>query len=167
MNVSSTIGEFSGEYVWLSNFYPTPVRYEGITYPSSEHAYQAAKVLDPNERKQVLRLTAAQAKRWGKMKEQQKAVQEDWIGVKLSVMHDILCAKFEDPILRRKLLETGSSVLVEGNTWHDRFWGVHGGKGFNHLGRLLMNLRAELARAEADGMAGLGSPVDPGDAGRF
>ena len=33
---------------------------------------------------------------------------------------------------------------MEGNTWGDRFWGVDGGEGENHLGGLLMKIRLEL-----------------------
>lgn len=35
-------------YHKLSNFYETPVDYQGLRYPSSEHAYQATKY---NEKK--------------------------------------------------------------------------------------------------------------------
>ena len=34
--------------------------------------------------------------------------------------------------------------LVEGNDWHDRFWGVCRGQGKNHLGKLLMRVRESL-----------------------
>ena len=40
------INEFQGKYRFLSNFYPCDIVYEGIQYPSTEHAYQAAKTLD-------------------------------------------------------------------------------------------------------------------------
>lgn len=47
------------------------------------------------------------------------------------------------------LLSTGEATLVEGNRHHDQHWGIcvckrHHGQGENHLGRLLMALRAEL-----------------------
>lgn len=34
----------------------------------------------------------------------------------------------------------------EGNTWGDKFWGVCDGEGENHLGKLLMEVRAELTK---------------------
>lgn len=45
------------------------------------------------------------------------------------------------------LIATGDAILREGNHWGDRFWGVDArtGEGENHLGRLLMELRAEIA----------------------
>jgi len=50
--------------------------------------------------------------------------------------------------LRILLLDTGDRELVEGNTWDDRFWGVCEGVGENHLGRLLMKIRAELREGQ-------------------
>ena len=73
----------------------------------------------------------------------------DWDARKLTIMHNLLVHKFEEnPDLVPKLLDTGGAVLVEGNTWHDNFWGscicprCSGERGRNHLGRLLMQLRA-------------------------
>ena len=54
-----------------------------------------------------------------------------------------LRAKFADEQLRALLLSTGDARLVENNK-HDSYWGIGDGHGANHLGRLLMKLRAEL-----------------------
>jgi len=48
------------------------------------------------------------------------------------------------PTMTKALLSTGEVELIEGNYWHDRFWGVCQGQGENHLGRLLMQIRSEL-----------------------
>ena len=40
------IDSFSGEYDFLSNFYSQEITYDGIKYPTNEHAFQAAKTLD-------------------------------------------------------------------------------------------------------------------------
>lgn len=53
------------------------------------------------------------------------------------------CRSYDD--LKAKLLETGDAELVESNWWHDYFWGVCNGRGENHLGKILMKIRAELA----------------------
>lgn len=44
------IDEFTGDYMFLSNFSRWPCYYDGIIYPTSEHAFQAAKSLDYGER---------------------------------------------------------------------------------------------------------------------
>ena len=138
----SEIREFSGDHRFLSNFQPVDVEYEGITYPSVEHAYQAAKTLDPEER-EIIRScgSASIAKKLGR----HVRVREDWEDIKISVMTELVYGKFlarED--LARKLLDTNDAMLIEGNWWGDRFWGVCNGVGYNHLGQILMAVRKSL-----------------------
>ncbi|MHB2019734.1 MAG: NADAR family protein [Candidatus Xenobia bacterium] len=135
------IDRFDGPHAFLSNFYPSPVTWDGITFPTVEHAFQAAKCV---EREDQLAIAAAatpgKAKKLGK-----KAwMRENWQDERLGVMEALLCQKFDNEELAQRLLETGGADLVEGNTWGDRFWGVDGGEGKNHLGRLLMRIRTEL-----------------------
>ncbi|MCY8564311.1 NADAR family protein [Bacillus sonorensis] len=57
-------------------------------------------------------------------------------------------AKFEqNDHLINKLLQTGESILIEGNTWGDKIWGVCNGVGENKLGKILMKVRNELKEA--------------------
>jgi hypothetical protein len=74
-------------------------------------------------------------------------MREDWDLVKVKVMEAIVRAKFEDPELATRLLATGDAELEEGNSWGDRFWGTVNGKGHNHLGKILMMVRAEIKEA--------------------
>lgn len=70
----------------------------------------------------------------------------DWDLVKLDVMRRVVRAKFEQhPNLAQYLLDTGDAELIEGNTWHDVYWGVDlkTDEGENHLGKILMALRQE------------------------
>lgn len=75
-----------------------------------------------------------------------KAVQlpDDWDERKFEVMRELIRKKFENPLLRAMLLATEDAVLVEGNTWNDRVWGVCHGMGQNMLGRILMDVRDEI-----------------------
>jgi ribA/ribD-fused uncharacterized protein len=125
-------------YDFLSNFHPAPVRLDGVEYPTVEHAYQAAKTLDDVERAHVRSApTPAEAKTRGG----QVTMRRDWNDIKVAVMRDLLRQKFADGVLRERLLATAPHVLIEGNTWGDRFWGVCNGEGQNWLGRLLMEIR--------------------------
>ncbi len=136
-----TIPSFVGKYHFLSNFYIAPAEYEGVIYPSSEAAYQAAKSLDPEERKIFLALRPGQAKRKGK----QLRIRPDWENVKIPIMTTIVRDKFvRNPELGDQLLATENKELIEGNHWDDDFWGVVDGVGENNLGKILMIIRAEL-----------------------
>jgi ribA/ribD-fused uncharacterized protein len=132
---------FDGEYAFLSNFYERKVKYDGITYGSSEAAFQAQKTLDIKERLQFASLTPMQSKRKGR----KVALRPDWEEVKVLTMYEIVLAKFtQNPDLAEKLIATGDEELVEGNYWHDTFWGVCDGIGTNFLGKILMKIRTEL-----------------------
>ena len=136
------IGDFEGEYEFLSNFHEAPFTYDGITYGSSEAAFQAQKTLDPAEREGFSKLSPDMSKRAG----YRVKLREDWEEVKVSVMEAVLRAKFtQNPELMDKLSATGQALLVEGNNWKDTYWGfdVNLGYGVNMLGQILMRLRAE------------------------
>lgn len=137
-----TIAAFKGEFRWLSNFWPVTITCEdGITYPSSEHAYMASKTLDMATRREVSMLkTAGDAKRFGR----EIKLRPDWEEVKKNEMLTVLRLKFQDPLLKIKLINTGDAILIEGNTWGDTYWGVCNGQGMNVLGELLMQIREEL-----------------------
>lgn len=140
-----TITEFQGNHRFLSNFWPAPIEFEGITYPSVEHAYQAAKSLDPADRKRIAAIAdPAEAKRAGRALTQRA----DWETAKFDVMERCVREKFtRHPDLRAKLIATGNAILEEGNSWGDRVWGVYQGQGENRLGKILMKIRAELRTA--------------------
>lgn len=141
-----TIDRFQGDYRWLSNFYEIEISYNGRTWPTTEHAYQAAKTLDPDEQDEIHQAkTPGKARRLG----QKVTLRADWDQVKLDVMRALTLRKFTNPLLRERLIQTGRHHLIEGNTWGDTWWGVHNGIGLNHLGRILMDVREEILREES------------------
>ena len=152
------INSFRGRWAFLSNFYPCKIDHQGITYPSTEHFYVAMKVNTDqlvngrmlpvsDVREMISKITTpGQAKRFGKT----LSLRKDWDEVRLKVMEWCLRQKFtkhED--LKEMLLQTGEDELIEGNYWHDIYFGVCscdkcGNKGHNHLGKLLMKVRGEI-----------------------
>lgn len=140
------IESFSGPYAWLSNFHASPVEYEGESYRTIEHAFQAAKTFDAAERRSIRDApTPGDAKRLGRS----VCLRPDWEEVKHDIMLQLVRSKFSQAPLRDKLLATGNTELVEGNTWHDKFWGRCicqrcKRRGANHLGSILMQVRDEL-----------------------
>jgi len=139
------IDRFTGSYAFLSNFFAAPVTYDGVTYPTTEHAFQAAKTLDLSTRAAIHACARpAEAKRLGRA----CPLRPHWDTLRLAVMRSLIRQKFAAGTgLAQQLLDTGEDVLVEGNTWQDRFWGVCDGQGQNHLGQLLMQHRTELRTA--------------------
>lgn len=137
----SKINCFKDDYYFLSNFYHAPVTYDGITYRSSEGAYQAQKTKTKEERYAFSNLNSPNAKRLG----QEIDIRQDWDKVRIYHMTAIVRLKFmQNPELAQMLLDTGYATLIEGNTWGDHFWGQVDGEGENHLGLILMQVREEI-----------------------
>lgn len=134
-----TISCFDGEYGFLSNFYPVKITRGDWEYQSSEAAYQSAKC--PGHEEKFAASKPAKAKRMSRNKKFE--VRADWTEIRLAVMEEILRLKFSNAELAEKLCATYPAILIEGNYWGDRFWGVDG-HGENNLGKLLMKIRDEL-----------------------
>lgn len=145
MKMEKAITSFRGEYAFLSNMYSVPVEWDGHTYQNSEAAFQSAKTLKPEERNAFCNLNGVAAKQQGK----KVLLRKDWKDVKDGIMEEIIRAKFtQNPELAKELVATGDAQLMEGNNWHDTYWGVNSRtlEGKNHLGIILMKIRAELSR---------------------
>jgi ribA/ribD-fused uncharacterized protein len=146
------IDRFIGEFAFLSNFAACAVKYgdpdeEPTTYGSVEHAFQAAKTLDNDSRERLKEIgSPLTAKRYGR----RVRMRDGWDEMRVGVMRDLLRQKFTSEPFRSQLRSTGSRDIVEGNTWHDQLWGdciceAHApDPGQNLLGRLIMEIRAEL-----------------------
>jgi len=132
-----------GQYRFLSNFHLDPVMYERMVFPSTEHAYQAAKYL-PGRRHECLLMDALEAKHWGNKAPLDMA---EWTENKrLRVMFDVIYDKFAThERLKQKLIDTAPKEIIELNDWGDQFWGVtEDGVGRNLLGKVLMLVRRAL-----------------------
>ena len=132
---------FFEHFRFLSNFMSVDVTLDGLAYMSTEHAYQAAKTLVPEEREKIRAAkSAGTAKKFGKS----VTKRDDWDEVKESIMLDLLRQKFAQDPYRQLLLATGEALLEETNFWGDTYWGVCKDIGQNRLGVLLMQVRNEL-----------------------
>ena len=146
--VRPRIDDFRGDYYFLSNFAPAQVTLDGMKFPTVEHAYQAAKTQNPQERERILGASTPDlARKMGRKLNQRP----DWPEMKVKIMQDLVWQKFDSrPDLAKLLLATGDSELVEENTWHDNFWGdcrcsrCAELPGQNWLGRILMEVRQRL-----------------------
>jgi ribA/ribD-fused uncharacterized protein len=145
-----TINSFSGEYSWLSNFHPIKVTYQGLEFGSVEAAYQAAKCKNPEDMKKFVPLSPKEAKKLGRT----ITIREDWWQCKVEIMCKLVVQKFSDPTLKAKLIATDGIELVEGNYWHDNYWGrctcatCASKEQHNYLGEILMQVRIILIAKE-------------------
>lgn len=147
-NETLPILKFEKQNSFLSNFYFAPFVWQGEYWTTSEHAYQAAKCTNPEQRELIRNLAGPDAaKRAGRL----VTCRPDWEDVKISLMLEIVRCKFEqNPEIKQQLLDTKYAHLEEGNWWKDRFWGVcpaGSGNGRNELGKILMFLRDEWSSA--------------------
>lgn len=152
---------YEQDFYVLSNFSSFRVKWQGIDFDTSEHAYHWEKFRDHPDAwsaagsiaEQVRRAPSAHAA--FKLAERCKPRRRpDWDDVKVEIMRGILKAKVnQHEYVRRKLLETGTRELVE-DSWRDDFWGWGPNKnGKNMLGRLWMEIREELRAANQCGIA--------------
>ena len=157
------INSFEGEYRVFSNFYggedqpldftKCPIRINGLQYCCVEVPFHSFKTTDLEQRAAMQDWDARQAKAWGSELPRAGLVRSDWMDINLTVMERLLHIKFRaGSHLADILMNTGGKLLIEGNWWHDNFWGscqkycprcVNKPR-LNHLGRLLMKIRTDL-----------------------
>lgn len=140
-------------YGAFSNLYRREIVFEGETFATSEHAYQAGKARKPEVRAwlmsapspALLAMAAHGLYYWD--------VLPGWSKLKFDRMRAVLRAKFDQHSdLRALLLSTGSARLVESATVDNevnRLWGEVKGQGRNMLGEMLMELREALRSEQA------------------
>lgn len=136
---------FALEYDFLSNFYPSPLKYRDKVIPTVEHAFQASKVKDQSWKEQIIKShSPLMAKRLGR---KCPLIREDWNIVRVGCMKHWVKLKFEQhPDLMERLLKV-KDPIIEHNWWHDNFWGYckcdkcKDKKKLNHLGKILTEIR--------------------------
>jgi len=149
---------YEQDFYVLSNFSAFQVRSYGIDFATSEHLYHWEKFHgEASHQPEIQREIrfARSAHDAFKIAEKYKASRRaNWDDIKVNVMGSILRAKAsQHEYVRRKLLATGDRELIE-DSWRDDFWGWGPNRdGQNMLGKLWMEIRAELRAAENTGKA--------------
>lgn len=140
----------SDVYGYLSNFSRHGFSLDGVWWPTSEHYFQAQKFAGTKHVEAVRCVrTPKEAAAIGR--DRRRPLRADWEQVKDDVMRAAVRAKFcAHADLRAALLATNDEELVE-NAPGDYYWGCGAdGSGRNMLGRILMEVRAELRSEGAD-----------------
>ena len=128
------------EYAFMSNYYPCRVTYNGLTYESSEAAYQAQKESDPEKRKLYCNVSPSIARLYA----EQINLAPTWDLIKDQIMYEVNKAKFTQNEGFKELLLEVSEDIVQENTWNDTYWGVCNGVGLNKFGKILTRIKEEL-----------------------
>lgn len=140
---------------WFSNMLPcdSPIVDEmGVKYKTVENYYQAAKMPDRARREKLAAVSPFASKKLVRTPEFTVS-QAEWLEFdtrKLKVMEAALRQKFaRGTSWYPKLMATGTDEIVEWNNWGDVYWGrLMNRIGYNHLGQILMKLRAEFRNEE-------------------
>jgi predicted NAD-dependent protein-ADP-ribosyltransferase YbiA (DUF1768 family) len=146
------IYQFQQENRWLSNFWPCNVILPGenglpdMEFDNVEKAYVAWKTLDAATRSKIQNMTPGEAKKLSHTPE--FALRSPYTDeMRVNAMEILVAQKFSErnPDLLDKLLETKNDIIAEGNVHGDAFFGIDlvKGYGLNHLGRIIMNIRAK------------------------
>ena len=143
----------SGDFGCFSNFSPHPILLNGKTWPTSEHYFQAQKFVGTPDEEEVRQAKSPMvAARMGRSR-QRPHCGKDW-----ETFKDIDHARSQPPLakftqhadLRKFLLATGDSTIVE-HTKNDKYWGDGGdGSGKNRLGEILAMQVRKTLRVDAD-----------------
>lgn len=140
-----TIDSFKGEYDFLSNRFSYRFVWQGLKYDNAEAAFQSSRCANERERKAFCDCSADKAA----LKGREVVPPADWENERLNIMESVLTAKFEqNPMLMKRLVETGSKLLINGNSKRETYWGVnlYTWEGENQLGKLLTKIREKETR---------------------
>lgn len=150
------IDNFIGKYAFLSNTFASEVAFDGETYATVTHAFEASKTNDPHKRSVIRR---ASTPRLARSMGRGIHFRSNWWGDSESIMRSLILDKFTAyPDLKAKLICTGDLLLVEGTGDEDDRWGAHvyekSGRdpmllGQNKIGLILMEIRGAFRAVES------------------
>lgn len=139
-----SINFYTPKFYVFNNFSAHAIEFRGKLYPTSEHAYQAAKCID-SQGQEAIRNARSPIQAKILANETYKAARDpDWGSKKVAIVEEILRAKLaQHPEAQEALRESGREDIVEDSPI-DYFWGVGAdGTGQNMLGKLWMKIRDE------------------------
>ncbi|MBN1430158.1 MAG: NADAR family protein [Anaerolineae bacterium] len=137
-------------YGCFSNFSPHGIHLKGKWWPTTEHYFQAQKFAGTSHEEEIRHAkTPKQAANMGR--DRGRPLRKDWEKVKDGIMRDAVREKFRaHQDIQTVLLETGDEEIIE-NAPNDYYWGCGAnGSGQNKLGKILMEIRAELRAGQTD-----------------
>lgn len=137
-NSPAAILGFHGEFRYLSNFWMSRMKIDGVVYSCVEQYYCIQKCANQSDIDAIYATTNP-----GLMKSlgRKAKLVDNWDSIKDKVMMTALNSKFKNKELAGQLMMTGNRYIEETNQWNDVYWGYCDGHGKNMLGRMLMFIR--------------------------
>jgi len=142
-----TIWGFRDEYDFLSHMYPATVMVSNVEFPSVENAFHASLTNDPKWFERIRLATPQESKGLSKL----MPYRPEKLTIQIPIMVGLDTQKFKNhPELLEKLKSTSNKILIEGNLWHDNFWGdcqckkCKNIRPLNWAGKILMEVRETL-----------------------
>lgn len=135
-------------YGCFSNFSLHGIHLKGQDWLTVEHYYQAQKFVGTDDAGLIAMIhsapTPVEAAKLGR--NPQRQVRPEWDAVKNEVMREAIFTKFlTHKDIQRILLATGEQLIVEDSPT-DYYWGCGFERtGQNHLGKILMSVRQQIA----------------------
>lgn len=135
---------YENSYFALNNFSAHTIKYNGIFYPTAEHAFHGAK-FDDEKIKEEIRNTTSPLEAFELGKKYKLLRKTNWNEIKVNILYEILKEKVKQhEEVKKVLLSTNEEEIVEDNP-NDDFWGNgKDGSGQNQTGKILMKIRVEL-----------------------
>lgn len=141
----------------FSNFAPTPIVVDGVTFSSAESLFQVMKFTD-EARREIYSKAGQGLKMCAKKYEKTVGVRQDWGQIIVDVLKFCLMQKYEQSAeFRAELAATGNKFIVEDQSSFRKPADTYGAKltpdattwsGPNLMGRLLMELRDKNGKLE-------------------
>ena len=140
----------------FSNFAPTTIVVDGVTFSSAECLFQVMKFTGPEARRVVYSRAGQGLKMIAKHYEKAVGVRPDWGMIIVDALKYVLMLKYEQSAeFRKELTSAGNKYIVEDQSSFRKPADTYGAKltpdgwsGPNLMGRLLMELRDKNGKLE-------------------
>lgn len=152
LDTESQIFFYENDFYVFSNFSSFTLKWpdwkHGKLFPTSEHCYHWLKFEHPKAPRLIQRIIACAPSAHEAFEIAQRYkehLRPNWDDIKVNVMRRIIRAKIDQHMyVRKKLVASYGRELIE-DSWRDDFWGWGPNRdGQNMLGKLWMELRAEI-----------------------
>lgn len=151
MDTEGIAGFFLEGWYVFDSYAPFQIEWRGKSWPTAEHAFQAAHFFDTNpELAEQVRQTHSPREADDFANDNKQFDDPNWREKRVEIMEEIVRAKYEQhQLIQETLIKSVGKTIVETND-NDSFWGWGPDRdGENALGKIWMKLRDEVTQGFA------------------